>query len=137
MLSEMIQNGNDYGSVEDIYTNVRLGIQDALKKYTDALDANDKDQIQKLIFDTIIDSLTNGKDKTKVSLAQEFVLNMQSAREEKNVNLSGFPISDKALYDLLITTIVGRINKTGIRARNSGFGGVKHPSVGVATVYDV
>lgn len=137
MLSEMIQNGNDYGSVEDIYSNVRLGIQDALKKYTDALDANDKEEIQKLIFDTIIDSLTNGKDKTKVSLAQEFVLNMQSAREEKNVNLSGFPISDKALYDLLITTIVGRINKTGIRARNSGFGGVKHPSVGVAAVYDV
>ena len=137
MLSEMIQNGNNYEAVEEIYTNVQLGIQDALDKYTNALNSKDKSILQQLIFDTIIDSLTNGKDKTKVSLAQEFVLNMKAAREEKGVNLSAFPISDKALYDLLITTIVGRINKEGIRARNSGFGGVKHPSVGVATIYNV
>lgn len=136
MLSEMIQNGNQYGDVENIYSNVRDGIQDALKDYTEALDTNDMVRLQDLIFDTLIDSITNGKDKTKVSLAQEFVLGMDAARKQKGIKTTGFPISDKALYDLLITTIVGKINKEGIRARNAGFGGVKHPSFGVAQIYD-
>jgi len=137
MLSEMIQNGGQYGDVENIYANVRLGIQDALKDYTKALDADDSNKLHELIFDTIVDSLTNGKDKTKVSLAQEFVLGIKAARDEKKINISAFPISDKALYDLLITTIVGKINKEGIRARNAGFGGVKHPSFGVAKIYEI
>lgn len=137
MLSEMIQNGGQYGDVENIYANVRLGIQDALKDYTKALDADDSNKLHELIFDTIVDSLTNGKDKTKVSLAQEFVLGIKAARDEKKINISAFPISDKALYDLLITTIVGKINKEGIRARNAGFGGVKHPSFGVAKIYEM
>lgn len=137
MLSEMIQNGNQYGEVEAIYSNVRLGIQDALQDYVKALSDNDAEALQKLIFDTIVDSLTNGRDKTKTSLAQEFVLGIKAARDEKGIPISAIPISDKALYDLLITTIVGKINKEGIRARNAGFGGVKHPSFGVAKIYEV
>lgn len=137
MLSEMIQNGNQYGEVENIYSNVRLGIQDALKDYVAALNSDTRKELQQLIFDTIVDSLTNGKDKTKISLAQEFVLGMKKAKEEKGISSIGFPISDKALYDLLITTIVGKINREGIRARNSGFGGVKHPSFGVAQIFDI
>ena len=136
MLSEMIQNGNQYGEVENIYSNVRAGIQDALKDYTEALDTDDSVKLQDLIFDTIIDSITNSKDKTKVSLAQEFVLGIDAARKQKGIKITGFPISDKALYELLITSIVGKINKEGIRARNAGFGGVKHPSFGVAKIYD-
>jgi hypothetical protein len=136
MLSEMIQNGNQYGEVENIYSNVRAGIQDALKDYTEALDTDDSVKLQDLIFDTIIDSITNSKNKTKVSLAQEFVLGMDAARKQKGIKITGFPISDKALYELLITSIVGKINKEGIRARNAGFGGVKHPSFGVAKIYD-
>ena len=137
MLSEMIQNGNQYGEVEAIYSNVRLGIQDALQDYVKALSDDDAESLQNLIFNTIIDSLTNGKDKTKVSLAQEFVLGVKAAKEEKGIDISAIPISDKALYDLLITTIVGKINKEGIRARNAGFGGVKHPSFGVAKIFEV
>jgi hypothetical protein len=137
MLSEMIQNGNQYDEVERIYTNVRLGIQDALKDYTRALSSNEAEALHNLIFDTIVDSLTNGRDKTKVSLAQEFVLGIKASREEKGIKIPAFPISDKALYDLLITTIVGKINREGIRARNAGFGGVKHPSFGVAKVYEI
>jgi hypothetical protein len=137
MLSEMIQNGYLYDNVQDIFNNVRLGIQDALKKYTEALALEEKSALQEIIFDTLVDSLTNGRDKTKVSLAQEFVLGIKAARDEKRISISAFPISDKALYDLLITTIVGKINKEGIRARNSGFGGVKHPSYGIAKIYDI
>ena len=39
-------------------------------------------------------------------MAQEFVLGMDAARKQKGIKTTGFPISDKALYDLLITTIV-------------------------------
>jgi hypothetical protein len=137
MLSEMIQNGNQYGDVERIYSNVRLGIQDALKDYVKALSKEDNKALQEIIFDTIIDSVVNGKDRTKTSMAQEFVLGIKAAKEEKGIDISAFPISDKALYDLLITTIVGKINKEGIRARNAGFGGVKHPSFGVAKIYEI
>ena len=137
MLSEMIQNGNQYGDVERIYSNVRLGIQDALKDYVKALSKEDNKALQEIIFDTIIDSVVNGKDRAKTSMAQEFVLGIKAAKEEKGIDISAFPISDKALYDLLITTIVGKINKEGIRARNAGFGGVKHPSFGVAKIYEI
>lgn len=137
MLSEMIQNGNQYGDVERIYSNVKLGIQDALKDYVKALSKEDNKALQEIIFDTIIDSVVNGKDKAKTSMAQEFVLGIKAAKEEKGIDISAFPISDKALYDLLITTIVGKINKEGIRARNAGFGGVKHPSFGVAKIYEI
>lgn len=137
MLSEMIQNGNQYGDVEKIYSNVRLGIQEALKDYVEALNSDKNETLQNLIFDTIINSLSNSKDKSKTTMAQEFVLSLKTARDEKQIDILGFPISDKALYDLLITTIVGKINKEGIRARNSGFGGVKHPSFGIADIFEI
>ena len=137
MLSEMIQNGNQYGDVEKIYSNVRLGIQEALKDYVEALGSDKNEALQNLIFDTIINSLSNGKDKSKTTMAQEFVLSLKTARNEKQIDILGFPISDKALYDLLITTIVSKINKEGIRARNSGFGGVKHPSFGIADIFEI
>ena len=131
-ISAMAALGYTSDLAEEIYQSladlVRISMNKS-KKFLTKLEAEGMDGALKQISERLIKKLA--KD-TKIASTEAFI---EMFAEDLNTHM--LPISDRRFYKSFIKDILEDLNKSSIRRRYTGLGGILNPASNVMQIYDV
>lgn len=135
MLSSIIQNGNSYNIVNEVYRDIGQLVSESLSEYINAANEKNRDKMYRLLGEALIDAFLNN-DRDTIGLAQSFIMKANKSLQDNNLDYK-IPFSAPTINGAFIATITSLINKRGIRRKYAGFAGVLNPSHDMIQYYRV
>ena len=141
MISALIEDGLYTDTVVNIYSEIgEIALNnEKIKRFTTAVDNNDKPKIAELLGKSLVKSFQTG-NKDTIGLAQAFIKRFDT--EFRKAKLSNetiqaykIPFSDATIFGAFVADITSRLTKDGIRRKYEGYAGVQNPSYGMIQYY--
>ena len=142
MVSLLTQGGNNIELVNNIYNDIGKVAAKAMNDILAAVDTKAIEEsgnaykIYAIIGKALLDMFDTAT-KSELSLAQSFIRNAQNAiLNETGLDNVILPYSSESIKGAFVTSVIALINKTGIKRKYAGFGGVQVPAEKTMQHYD-
>lgn len=133
MISALIQRGNAYDLVEQIYSDIGEVAATALESFDAAIKSGNPNDVFREIGKALMDTFSSGNKET-IGLAQAFIRKAEQALKDKNLKVE-LPLSAETITPIFFNTVGAMINKRGIKRKYAGMGAVQVPSYGLMFTY--
>ena len=131
-ISALAALGRTTHLAEQAYTSIADLVRISLKKVEKYLKLTEKQSIDSAINE-LSRQLINSLSREKKSASLESFIEMFSDK----ANTTILPISDRRFYKLFIKQILGDLNKSSIRRRYTGLGGILNPASNIMQMYEI
>lgn len=142
MVSLLAQGGNNIEIVNRVYTDIGRVAAKAMNDILAAIDTasiedNNADKIYSIIGKALLDTFESSA-KEELGLAQSFIRSAQNAiLNETGLDNVILPYSSESIKGSFVAAVISLINKTGIKRKYAGFGGVQVPADRTMQHYDM
>lgn len=133
MISLLTQGGNNTELVNTAYADIGRVAAKAMSQMlaavdTAAIENGNADKIYTIIGKALLDTFDSAT-KAELGLAQSFIRTAQNAiLNETGLDNVILPYSSESIKGSFVTAVISLINKTGIKRKYAGFGGVQVPA---------
>lgn len=137
VISSLIQRGNAFNLVDQIYNDIGRVAAEAINKITKANISDNPSEIFTIIGHALMDTFNSG-NKATIGLTQTFVNRFEQLLKEKNQNEKiTLPLSAETITPAFFNTVGAMLNKRGIKRKYAGFAGYQCPSYNLMRHYNV
>ena len=141
MISLLTQSGHNVEIVNRAYADIGRVAAKAMNDIlaavdTEAIKNKNQDKIYAIIGKALLDTFESAT-KEELGLAQAFIRTAQNAiLNEVGLENVILPYSSESIKGAFVTAVMALINKTGIKRKYAGFGGVQVPADKTMQHYD-
>ena len=131
-ISTLAANGHTYDLAEQAYNEIGNLVNESIKKLSRYLTDFEQSGLEasvRSISETLVNTLSKEKD---VGSTKAYIDLFMTKLETQML-----PISDRRFYQPFVKSILESLNKSAIRRRYSGLGGILNPTSNVLQVYEL
>lgn len=131
-ISTLAANGHTYHLAEEAYNEIGSLVEESIKKLSRYLTAYEQKGLEESIH-SISESLVNTLSKEADTGSTKSYIDLFMTKMQTTM----LPISDRRFYQPFVKSVLESLNKSAIRRRYSGLGGILNPTSNIFQVYEL